>query len=87
MAENTDGARTPEQIEAEIALQREQLAGTVDELAAKLDVKSRAQDKVASLKDSATTDSGAPRPEVLGAAGSLVAMAVVLLLWRHRRTH
>lgn len=87
MAENTDGARTPEQIEAEIALQREQLAGTVDELAAKLDVKSRAQDKVASLKDSATTDSGAPRPEVLGAAGSLVAMAVVLLLWRHRRSH
>lgn len=78
---------TPEQLEAEIALQREQLAGTVDQLAAKLDVKSRAKDKVASLKDSATTDSGTPRPEVLGAAGSLVAMAVVLLLWRHRRTH
>ncbi|PKH42845.1 Protein of unknown function [Nocardioides alpinus] len=80
-------ARTPEQIEAEIVLQREQLAGTVDELAAKLDVKSRAQDKVAELKSSATTESGAPRPEVLAAAGSLAAMAVVLLLWRHRRTH
>lgn len=80
-------ARTPEQIEAEIALQREQLAGTVDELAAKLDVKSRAQHKVASLRDSATTDSGSPRPEVLAAAGSLAALAVVLLLWRHRRTH
>jgi hypothetical protein len=77
---------TPEQLEAEIALQREQLAGTVDELAAKLDVKSQAKQKVASLKDSATTDSGTPRPEVLAAAGSLVAMAVVLLLWRHRRT-
>lgn len=79
--------RTPEQIEAEIELQRAQLAGTVDELAAKLDVKSQARRKVAGLKDSATTDSGSPRPEVLGAAGSLVAMAVVLLLWRRRRTH
>lgn len=79
--------RTPEQIEAEIELQRAQLAGTVDELAAKLDVKSRARHKVADLKDSATTDTGSPRPEVLGAAGSLVAMAVVLLLWRRRRTH
>ena len=79
--------RTPEQIEAEIELQRAQLAGTVDELAAKLDVKSQARQKVADLKDSATTDSGSPRPEVLGAAGSLVAMAVVFLLWRRRRTH
>ena len=79
--------RTPEQIEAEIELQRGQLAGSVDELAAKLDVKSQARQKVADLKDSATTDSGSPRPEVLGAAGSLVAMAVVLLLWRRRRTH
>ena len=87
MADETNGARTPEQIEAEIAVQREQLADTVDELAAKLDVKSRAQEKVASLKDSATTDSGTPRPEVLAAAGSLVAMAVVLLLWRRRRAH
>lgn len=79
--------RTPEQIEAEIELQRAQLAGTVDELAAKLDVKSQARQKVADLRDSATTASGSPRPEVLGAAGSLVAMAVVLLLWRRRRTH
>lgn len=79
--------RTREQIAAEIAVQREQLAGTVDELAAKLDLKAQAQRKVASLKDSATTDSGTPRPEVLAAVGSLVAMAVVLLLWRHRRTH
>ncbi|MCF6379577.1 DUF3618 domain-containing protein [Nocardioides KLBMP 9356] len=82
----TGGARTPEQIEAEIEAQRAQLADTVDELAAKLDVKSQAKEKVASLKDAATTDSGAPRAEVLAAAGSLVAMAVVLLLWR-RRNH
>ena len=81
-----DDQRTPEEIEADIAAQRAQLAGTVDDLATKLDVKSQAQQKVASLKDSATTDSGTPRPEVLAAVGSLVAMAVVLLLWR-RRSH
>ncbi len=76
--------RTPEQIEAEIEAQRAQLAGTVDELAARLDVTSRAKQKVASLTDSATTDSGTPRAEVLAAVGSLVAMGVVLLLWRRR---
>ena len=80
-------SRTPEQIEAEIAAQREQLADTVDQLTAKLDVKSRAQDKVAELKDSATTESGSPRPEVLAAAGSLAAMLAVLVIWRVRRTH
>lgn len=69
--------RTPERIEAEIEAQRAQLAGTVDQLAAMLDVKSRAREKVASVKD---------RPEVVAATGSLVAMAVVLLLWR-RRSH
>jgi len=65
--------RTPEQIEAEIEEQRAQLAATVDQLTAKLDVKARM-----------TTDSGKPRPEVLAAAGSLVAMAVALLWWRRR---
>ncbi len=84
MTDHPGETRTPEQIEAEIEAQRTQLAGTVDELAARLDLKSRAQEKVSSLKDSATTDAGAPKTEVLVAAGSLVAMAVVLLLWRRR---
>jgi len=76
--------KTPEELEAEIAIQREQLAGTVDQLAARLDVKSQAQQRVAAFKDTVTTDDGRPRNEVLAAAGSLVAMAVVLLLWRRR---
>lgn len=75
---------TPEQIEAEIAAQRAALAGTVDQLSAKLDVKSRAQHKAADLKGRATTDTGSPRPQVLAAAASLVAMAVVLVWWRRR---
>jgi hypothetical protein len=83
----SDQHKTPEELEAEIAVQRAQLAGTVDELAAKLDVKSQAQQKVAALKDSATTDDGRPRNEVLAAGGSLIAMAVVLLLWRRRGRH
>ena len=87
MPDQLDDQRTPEEIEADIVAQREQLAGTVDELAAKLDVKSQAQQKVASLKDAATTDTGKPRPDVLAAAGSLVAMALVLLVWRRRHRH
>ena len=65
--------RTPEQIEAEIEEQRAQLAATVDQLSAKFDVKAKM-----------TTESGKPRPEVLAAAGSLVAMAVALVWWRRR---
>lgn len=79
--------RTPEQIEAEIAQQREQLAGTVDQLAAKLDVKAQARARVYALQGRATTDDGSPRPEVLAAAGSLLAMAIVLVVWRIRNNH
>lgn len=79
------GQPTPAELEAEIALQREQLAATVDGLAAKLDVKAQARHKVADLKDSATKPDGSPRPEVLAAVGSLVAMAIVVLVWRRRR--
>jgi hypothetical protein len=85
MPEHKGEPKTPEELEAEVALKREQLAGTVDDLAAKLDVKSQAQQKVTALKDSATTEDGAPRPEVLAAAGSLAAMALVLIIWRLRR--
>ena len=68
---------TTEQIEAEIEAQREQLAQTVDQLSTKLDVKSRASDKLAELRS---------RPDLLAGA-ALAALAVIALaLWRRRRS-
>ena len=81
----TPAAQTPEEIEADIARQREELAATVGQLQAKLDVKARAQDKAAELKDRATTSTGSPRPELVGGAVAVLAV-VALLVWR-RRTH
>jgi Protein of unknown function (DUF3618) len=77
--------KTPEQIEEDIAAQREELADTVDQLAAKLDVKSQAQAKVSEMKHRATTESGRPRPQVLAAAGALVTAGLVLAWWRRAR--
>jgi hypothetical protein len=74
----------PASIEADIVRQREELARTVDALSAKLDVKARAEHKVADLKSAATTDSGRPRPAlVLGAVAVASGLAFVLW-WRHR---
>ena len=84
---NSPESKSPEQIESEIVAQREQLADTVEALSAKFDVKSRAQGKVADVRDRATTDEGKPTTEVLAAAGSLVAMAAVLIIWRRRNKH
>jgi hypothetical protein len=64
---------TPEQIQADIERQREQLARTIDDLGHKLDA-----------KDRSTTDRGRPRPEFLGAAAVLV-LGVTLIVWLRRR--
>ena len=78
-------SRSTEELEAEIERQREEVATTIDALGHKLDVKTRAAGKAADLKDRATTSSGRPRPEVIAVAGSLVAAAVVLVIWRRKR--
>lgn len=77
-------SQTPEQIEADIAQQRERLAETVDALGHKLDIKAQGKARVAALQDRATTDAGAPRPELIGAAAGLALGVVVLLVWRRR---
>jgi MYXO-CTERM domain-containing protein len=75
---------TPEEIQADIERQREQLAQTVDELGHKLDVKAQAKARVAEVRDRATTDDGKPRPEVIGVATAVV-LGVGLLVWLRRR--
>ena len=77
-------SQTPEEIQADIEQQRAQLAGTLDALSAKLDVKSQAQAKVADVKNRATTDDGRPRTELLVIGGTVVVVVVALVLWRRR---
>jgi hypothetical protein len=75
---------TPEQIEADIARQREELAATVTEIHARLDVKSRARAKAAELRGRATTPDGKPTPVAAAAAVAIVVLTG-LVLWR--RSH
>jgi len=76
--------RTTAEIEADIALQREHLAQTVDQLVHKLDVKAQAKERTADLADRVTTDSGRPRPEVVATAVALALATGVLVWWRRR---
>lgn len=77
-------SQTPEDIQADIERQREQLAQTVDQLSHKLDVKAQTKAKVADVKDRATTDDGKPRPEVVGSAVAVL-VGLGLLVWLRRR--
>ena len=85
---NGHATRDPAQIERDIARQREQLAATVDALSHKLDVKHRAEDalhqKAARLRDTVTTDSGKPRPDLLAVGAAVVAGVAILVWWRTR---
>jgi Protein of unknown function (DUF3618) len=88
-----------EEIQAEIERTRNDLADTVDELTSRLDVKTRAKERVQEvgsrasarvhdLRDRATDDEGRPTPTTLGAGGAAVAVLVVvttLLIWRRHR--
>ena len=62
-------------LQAEIERTREELAQTVDQLAAKLDVKSRVRDKV-------TSPDGKPTPALTSAGAGIVAgLAAMFILW------
>ena len=74
---------TPEEIEADIARQREELAATVTELHARLDVKARTKAKAAQLRGRATTPEGKPDPRVVAAAVAVVVLAGVAF-WRRQ---
>ena len=78
--QHTVNGKTPEQMEADITAQREQLADTVDQLTAKLDVKAHAQARATDMKHRATTESGRPAPQLVAAIGAVVAGAAARLV-------
>ena len=72
-------------IKADIDATREQLGRTVDELAARLDVPSRAKERVLRSRDTAVETYRESPPTVLGAAAALVAVVVGIVVWRKKR--
>lgn len=76
---------TPDEIEADIERQRDELSDTVSALQKKLDVKARAKDKAAVLKDRMTTDSGRPRPDLAAVGFLALAAAIGFVTWRRTR--
>ena len=76
----TPEAQTPEALAADVERQREQLAETVEELQARLDVRSR-------MSDAMTTADGSLRPELIAALAAGVVAVVGLLVLRRRRSH
>jgi hypothetical protein len=81
---SSSNGTSPDEIEADIERGRAELAATVMQLRARLDAKAGARRRAAGLRDRATTESGRPRPEVLGAAVAAVAVLGVLV-WRRTR--
>jgi Protein of unknown function (DUF3618) len=89
-------------LQADIERHREDLAQTVDQLTAKLDVKTRVRERASETKDRATAqvhslrrqavdrttdDDGKPTPAALGIGGGVVAgLAAVVLVYLWRRS-
>ena len=97
---SADEAPEVAELQADIERTRADLAHTVDQLTAKLDVKTRVRTKVTETKDTAsarlrklqgqaTDDGGKPTPTTLGIGGGALAAAVavlVVVLWRRNNT-
>ncbi|WP_320774695.1 DUF3618 domain-containing protein [Streptomyces sp. CRN 30] len=82
-----EGAKGPDELRRQIEETRAALGDTVEELAAKADVKARAQAQMADLKGSAsyavrTVRERVPMAAVAGAVGVAAAVAVGVYLWR-----
>jgi hypothetical protein len=76
--------RSAVQIEADLDATARRLSANVDALVERLHPKHVAQSSISGAKGLVVTDSGRPRPEVIGAvAGALVGVAV-LVWWRRR---
>jgi Protein of unknown function (DUF3618) len=77
---------SPEQIQADILRQREELAATVDELHARLDVNARARARAGELRERLTTATGRPRPDLTAALAGGVLVVALAGWWRRRRS-
>lgn len=86
-----DGAKSPEEIRAEIAQRQQRLAGTVDELTNRANPKTLVaqgkDDAVTLVRGAVLDEQGGPRVERLAIAGAAVValMTVIILLKRRRR--
>jgi hypothetical protein len=84
-APDVSGPTDPDAIRAGIEATREQLGRTVDELSHRLDVPSRAKEGLARARDTAVETYRENPPVLLGAAATLVALVVGLVIWRKKR--
>lgn len=96
MSTPTDGGAPDDraQLDREIERTRQELGDTVEELAAKLDVKTRTKEKVADGTEAvkatgqrvaaSATDTYRQRPAVVYAGAAAVVLAAVLLVARRR---
>ena len=79
------GSTDPATIQAEIEATRERLGQTVDELHARLDVRSRARESAYRARDTAVETYRESPPVVIGGALALVGLVTVLVVWRRKR--
>ena len=81
----TPASRDPDEIKAEIDATRAQLARTVDELGARLDVPARAKESAFRARDTAVESYRDSPAVVIGAAVALVGLVVGLVILRRKR--
>jgi hypothetical protein len=84
-APDVSGPTDPDAIRADIDATREQLGRTVDELASRLDVPTRAKERALRTRDTAVETYRESPPAVLGAAAVLLAVVVGIVVWRRKR--
>ncbi len=76
-------ARTPDQITAEIAETRNQLANTIDQLVYRVHPKTLANKQVASIKSKFVSADGSPKMDmILKVAGGLVGAVGLIVVLR-----
>jgi hypothetical protein len=83
-ARDVGGPTDPDAIRAEIEATREQLGRTVNELAARLDVPSRAKERALRARDTVVETYRESPPAALGAAVVLLALVVGIVVWRRK---